>query len=118
MDLLLDVDRHGGHFERPGVLLVLALPDELRVERAVAVVDRLADAVVGGERGRLAGGDVRPLVGDVLVGIDGDGAAAGFFLAIVAPSGRGLSVGQRLVEQTEDGIRTVDAVALLAGDLT
>src|SRR6266699_5223776 len=60
MDLLLDVDRHRSHFERTPVLLVLALPDKLWVQRCVAWVEnRLRLLVlVGEERAKLGGRDV------------------------------------------------------------
>ena len=36
VNLLLDVDRHGGDFERGLIELVLPFPDELRIERRIA----------------------------------------------------------------------------------
>ena len=64
VDLLLDVDRHHGDGQVLAVLLVLAVPHELRVERRVAGVEhRLRGLlIVGDEVAQLLGGDVRPLV--------------------------------------------------------
>ena len=67
VDLLLDVDRGGVGDEVLAVEFVLSLPDELRVERRVALVadgDRLLH-IRGDEilRARVGGGEVRPLVG-------------------------------------------------------
>jgi hypothetical protein len=39
VNLLLNVDRHSGHFQVFGVLLVLTLPDKLRVEGGVAGIE-------------------------------------------------------------------------------
>ena len=76
VDLLLDVDRHRGDGQRLAVLLVLAAPDQLRVEVGVAgihlgVLVRIVLAGVGRRRGRrlvlahqrlqLGGRDVRAL---------------------------------------------------------
>src|SRR5262249_10162328 len=58
------------HFQRLRVLLVLALPDELRVERTVAVDDELLRPVVSRKRGGFACGNVRSRVRDVLVRIN------------------------------------------------
>ncbi len=73
VNLLLHVDRHRTHFKLLGVQFVLPLPDELRVERAVAVDDERLPSVLGSEGGGFARGDVRPLVLNVLVDIDGYG---------------------------------------------
>ena len=61
VDRLADVDRDGRHLEVVGVLLVLALPDELRVERWIAGVahDRGPLLFRAGERLELGGRDVR-----------------------------------------------------------
>src|SRR6266511_746644 len=61
IDRLLDVDRDRGDLEVVAVLLVLALPDELRVERGIAGVahDRGLLLLRAGERLQLGGGDVR-----------------------------------------------------------
>ena len=64
LNLLLDVDRHDGHGEVFAVLLVLALPDQLRVERRIARVEHGLGAsfFVGHEVAQFLGGDVRALV--------------------------------------------------------
>ena len=83
VNLLLDVDRHDGDGEVFAVLLVLALPDELRIERRIARVEhRLRRVfVVGHEVAQFLGGDVRALV-LVADGFDGRGAALdGSFLS-------------------------------------
>ena len=74
MDLFLDVNGHGGDFEGRAVLFVLALPDELRVERRVARVEDFLRCffVVGHEVAQFLGGDVGALV-LVLGGEDGGG---------------------------------------------
>ena len=61
VDRLLDVDRDRRHLEVLAVLLVLALPDELRVERRVAWVahDRGPLLLGAGERLELGGRDIR-----------------------------------------------------------
>ena len=62
--LLLDVERRRLHDEVGEVLLVLAAPDELRVEVAVAALVRHLDGaavVVLHRRAVLGGGDVGPL---------------------------------------------------------
>jgi len=62
VDRLADVDRDGGHLQVFAVLLVLALPDELRVERWVAWVARGRGPLLfrAGERLELGGGDDSP----------------------------------------------------------
>ncbi len=74
-DLLLDVDGDDRHLEVAGVLLVLALPHELRVERRVAGVEHGAGRgfVTLHEAAQLVGGDVGALL-VVAVGLDGLGA--------------------------------------------
>ena len=64
VNLLLDVDRHDGDGEVFAVLLVLALPDQLRIERRVARIEhRLrGQFLVGHEVAQFLGGDVRALV--------------------------------------------------------
>ena len=72
VDLLLDVDRHDRHGEVGAVLLVLALPDELRVERRVARIQHVLRCgfVRGDEIAQLLSRDVlaRVLVLDRLDG--------------------------------------------------
>ena len=77
VDLLLDVDGHGRHGQVAAVLLVLALPDELRVERRVARVEHGLGRVLvlGHEVAQLLGGDVGALV---VVGEGGDGSGGRF----------------------------------------
>ena len=74
MDFFLDVNGHRRHFERTGILLVLALPDELWVERRVARVENFLGRllVIGHEIAQFLGGDVGALV-LVLGGEDGRG---------------------------------------------
>ena len=64
MNLLLDVDRHDGDSEVFAVLLVLALPDQLRVERRIARVEHGLgrEFFVGHEVAQFLGGDVGALV--------------------------------------------------------
>ena len=63
LDDFLDVDRDDVDFERFPVLLVLALPDELRVERRVAGIEHLRRLrlVVGDEVPEFLGRDVLAL---------------------------------------------------------
>ena len=72
-DLLLDVDGDRRHDEILAVLLVLALPDELRVQRRVARVAEHLRPGLGllGERAQLGGGDVHPVISGMLDGLDG-----------------------------------------------
>ena len=60
VNLLLDVDRRHIHVEVAGVLLVLALPDQLRVQRRVArVAHHLGRGlIVGQEVAQFVGRDV------------------------------------------------------------
>src|SRR3972149_6027817 len=53
VDRLGDVDRDGGHLEVVAVLLVLALPDELRVEGRVTRVAHERGSLLLGAGGRL-----------------------------------------------------------------
>ena len=88
MDLLLDVERRGMDDEIAPVLLVLAAPDELRVEVAVAALVGDADRVLLvllQDRLVFGGGDVLPLGLVVLERLDGL-LAVGCFLAIVTSS--------------------------------
>ncbi len=64
VDLLLDVDRHDRHREILAVLLVFALPDQLRIERRVARIKHglRRVLVVGHEIPQFLGGDVLALV--------------------------------------------------------
>jgi hypothetical protein len=79
MDLFLDVDGHDGHGQLGAVLLVLVLPDELRIARRIARVEHGAGRVlvVGHEIAQLLGGDVLALV---LVADGFDGGGSGFLL--------------------------------------
>jgi hypothetical protein len=54
VNLLLHVDRHRRHFERVSVLFVLALPNELRIERAVTLDDEQLRTGIEDESGRFA----------------------------------------------------------------
>ena len=60
VNLLLDVDRHGGDFERHLVELVLPLPDKLRIERWIARIEHTLgmQLVLLGKRAEFARGDV------------------------------------------------------------
>ena len=79
VDRLLDVDRHRRHGQRLTILLVLALPHQLRVERRVArVEERLGRVLVlGHEVAQFLGGDVGAGVG---VAKAGDGGGCRWFL--------------------------------------
>jgi hypothetical protein len=79
VNLFLDVNGHGGDFERTGILFVLALPDELRVERRVARVENFLRhfLVVFDEVAQFLGRDVGAFV-LVLGGEDGRGGFGGF----------------------------------------
>ena len=81
MDFLLGEERRGGDDQVAVVLLVLAAPDQLRVEVAVAPLVCDADGQpvgLGHDRLQLGGGDVAPGVIAVGVGDDvlGRGSAA------------------------------------------
>jgi hypothetical protein len=71
MDLLLDVDRDDRDLERLAVLLVLSLPNELRVERRVPRVEESLRRLLlrANELAQLFGRDVDALV-LVLDGLD------------------------------------------------
>ncbi len=72
VDRLLDVDRDGGHLQVVAVLLVLALPNELRVERGVAWVSHCRGPLLfgAGEQLKLGGGDVGATVRQARVRAD------------------------------------------------
>ena len=96
--LLLDVDGDARHFQISAVLLVLAAPDELRVQRGVAgVADRRDGLLVRYEAGKFPGRDVRPgvLVPQILdrrANARGGGSRVGSFAAVAAcPGVRGSS---------------------------
>jgi hypothetical protein len=64
VDFLLDVDGDGWNFQRALILIIFALPDELRIQGWVTrVKDGLGLAlVVGDEVAQLFGGDVGAMV--------------------------------------------------------
>ena len=64
VDLLLDVNRHGGHGQILGVLLVLSLPNKLRIERRITGIEhrRRLLVLLADEVPQFFGRDVRPLV--------------------------------------------------------
>jgi len=74
-DLLLDIDGHRRHFQGMLVLLILAFPDQLRVERGIAwVEDGLRRLFfIGHKVAQFLGGDVGALV-RVAGGGDGGGS--------------------------------------------
>ncbi len=69
-DHSLGGDRHGRALPRPGVRLVLPLPDEVWVERLVAEDAERRRFIVGGEVGEFPSGEVRPAVSHMFVGSD------------------------------------------------
>lgn len=69
MNLLLDVDWHRRDFERLLILLILALPNQLRVERRIAGIEQTREfnglralLIVSHEVPQLFGGNIRALV--------------------------------------------------------
>ena len=78
VNLLLDVDGHDGDGQVFPVLLVLALPDELRIERRVARIEHGLGGLLllGHEVAQFLGGDVFALV-LVADGLDGGGGILG-----------------------------------------
>nr|WP_236691025.1 hypothetical protein [Levilinea saccharolytica] len=79
-DLLLNVNRHRRHFQRLLILLILALPNQLRVKRGVA---RVQDGLwrllfVSHKVAQFLGGDVGAFVG-VVGGGNGGGRGGGWF---------------------------------------
>ena len=92
VDLFLDVERRGVDDEVAPVLLILAAPDELRVEVAVAalvghahraLLVLLHDGLIFGR------GDVLPLGLVVLEGLDGLGTWLGFLAIVILPASVG-----------------------------
>ncbi len=81
MDLFLDVDGHDGHGQLGAVLLVLALPDELRIERRIARGSCMARGACSSSATKSRSSSVGMFLRLSLWRMDSTGVGAGLFLA-------------------------------------